>query len=87
MEVGKLHSIIDLRKIIQPEDLDMTTKGGFIITAKLGTLIMLRDQLKICTNLVYCTISEQPLYLVHWNDLCEKKQKEIEKKRSELEVK
>jgi len=84
MEIGK-HSLSTLRDIIEFEDLAMNTKGGFIINSKLGTLIALRDTLrKQNVNVVYCTISEQQLYLVHWNDLSEKKQKEIEKKREVL---
>jgi len=86
MEIGK-HSLSTLRDIIEFEDLAMNTKGGFIINAKLGTLIALRDSLrKQNVNVVYVTVSEQQLYLVHWNDLSEEKQKGIEKKRGVVKM-
>ena len=81
MEIGK-HNLSTLRDIIEAEDLDMHSRGGFIINAKLGTLIALRDSLKRQNvNLVYCTISEQQLYLVHWNDLSVEKQGELDKRK------
>ncbi len=68
--------------MIEAEDLDMHSRGGFIINAKLGTLVALRNMLqKQNVNLVYCTISEQQLYLVHWNDLSTDKQAELDKRR------
>jgi hypothetical protein len=81
LEIGK-HNLSTLRDIIEAEDLDMHSRGGFIINAKLGTLIALRDSLKRqSVNLVYCTISEQQLYLVHWNDLSAEKQAELDKRK------
>jgi len=81
LEIGK-HNLSTLRDIIEAEDLDMHSRGGFIINAKLGTLIALRDSLKRQNvNLVYCTISEQQLYLVHWNDLSVEKQGELDKRK------
>ncbi len=71
-------------KRIRPEDMDVNQKFGMIITAPYGSLVNLRADLeKVYSGCVYCTISNMPLYLVKWNDLSEKKQREIEGRKSE----
>ena len=83
MEIGDLLFKKMLTKI-QKEDLDVKTSAGAIISAPIGTLITLRDQLEkiLGKGLIYYTISGSPLYLVHWNDLCEKKRLEIGRKKN-----
>jgi hypothetical protein len=67
---------------MRPGDMDVNQKFGMIITAPYGSLIVLRENLeKDYPGCVYCTISNMPLYLVHWNDLTEKKQSDIEGRR------
>jgi hypothetical protein len=76
LEDGNFQNI--LRKV-RPGDMDANQKCGVIVTAPFGSLVTLRDQLeRDYPGFVYCTISSMPLYIVHWNDLAEKKQKEIE---------
>jgi len=74
----------DLVKKAQQGDFDVKNSAGVIISAPFGTLITLRDELEklLGKGLIYYTISGSPLYLVHWNDLCERKQLEIGRKKN-----
>jgi len=78
MEDGQFQQIMAK---MRPGDMEVNQKFGMIITAPYGSLIMLRDQLeRDYPGCVYHTISNMPLYVVHWNDLNEKKQGNIEGK-------
>jgi hypothetical protein len=78
VEVGAIQ-LQRLISNIEKGDLDVTLKAGVIVTAPMGSLLTLREKLRVeCSEVIYFTISSQPLYLVHWNDLSEKKQHEIE---------
>lgn len=71
----------NILKKVRIGDFDATQKCGVIIQAPFGSLVTLRDNLeREYPGFVYCTISAQSLYIVHWNDLSDKKQKEIEGK-------
>ena len=82
MENGKT-SFKELVQSIESGDLDVNLKGGMILQAPFGTLLKLRKfMLKEGYGLIYWTASSAPLYLVHWNDLSEKKQRELLKGRN-----
>ena len=74
-----------LRDKIQMGDLDVKNSAGFIVYTSFGTLISFRAELerRFGRELIYFTISGTPLYLVHWNDLCEKKRMDIERRKNE----
>jgi len=57
--------------------------AGIIISASLGTLAHMRNHFETMFGhkCIYFTISSQPLYLVHWNDLSEEKRQQIEEKK------
>ena len=73
-----------LRDKIKKGDLDVKNSAGFIIYTSFGTLINLRAELehRFGKEMIYFTISGTPLYLVHWNDLCEQKRTEIERRKN-----
>ncbi len=77
---------IILEKPVQVEDgdLDVFLSAAFIIKSPLGSLVALRTELRrlFGENKVYQTIASSPLFVVHWNDLSEKKQEELTAKRS-----
>lgn len=86
LEKLETFSFIKVKDAVQSEDLDVSLKGGLIIRSSFGSLVALREQFKrLKIDVVYFTISSAPLYLVHWNDLSEKKQEDILKKREENE--
>ena len=82
MEVGDI-LFEKFKKSIQSRDLDIKVSAGFVVSATLKTLIFLREELgkRLGKGMIYFTTSGQPLYLVHWNDLCERKRLEIEGKK------
>ena len=74
-----------LQDKIEPEDLEVSMKGGLIIAASFGSLVALREYLKDhWGKAIYFTVSSAPLYVVHWNDLSEKKQRELEARKTKL---
>jgi len=86
MEKGELLKLLErkipldeLIRTVQKEDLDVRVSGGFILSANFGTLTHLRVVLEkvFGRGFIFGQIAGQPLYLVHWNDLSEKKQQEI----------
>jgi len=73
-------ALLSQKAKLEPGDLQVMLSGGVIIRSTLGSLASLRDGLEaVCgeKNLIYYTISSDPLFVVHWNDLSEKKQDEI----------
>jgi len=83
MEIGEF-PIKRLKDTIAKEDLDVTMKCGIVLHGGFGSLIALREFVQTTygmESLIYFTISSQPLYIVHRNDLSEKKKEEIEQKR------
>lgn len=79
MEVGNL-TFEDVN--LEERDLHMEVTGGFVIKARLGSLIALRERIKETfeKGLIFCEMSNQNLFQVHWHDLSEKKQKELRMK-------
>lgn len=77
---------IKLRDKIERKDLDVILKGGLVVTAPYGSLLALRASLKeqYGVDTIYMMCSSAPLYLVHWNDLSQKKQREIEAGKNKL---
>lgn len=82
MEIGDF-TVKKAKDSISKEDLDMNMKCGVIAHGKWGSLLALRENLAgmACFEMVYVTFSPQPLYVVKWNDLSEKKQAELTAKR------
>jgi hypothetical protein len=85
MEFGKQISFDELKKRMTPGDTNVYVKAGIVVQGNMGSLIAMRDAIeKYMVDsggaLVYFTITGQPLYLVHYNDLNESKQKNLEKK-------
>lgn len=83
MEIGDF-PIKKLKDTIAKEDLDVSMKGGIVLHCGFGSLVALREFVQNtygATSLIYFTISSQPLYVVHYNDLSDKKKSEIELKR------
>lgn len=78
MEIGEF-TIKKMRESMVKEDLDVNMKCGCIIQGKWGSLLALRTNLAqtTCFDMVYVTFASQPLYVVKWNDLSEKKQQEL----------
>ena len=77
-------TLTHLKGKIKKEDLDVFLSAGLILSASMGSLVFLRDNFEqtFGKKYIYFTISSQPLYLAHWNDLSPEKQKEIEEKRN-----
>lgn len=85
MEVGK-QSFEQVRSLIQQGDTDVTLKMGLVLIAKQGSLVALRESIvkhmEACGGqLVFHTITAQPVYVVHYNDLSPQKQANITRKR------
>lgn len=86
LEFGKQISFEELKNKISAGDINVHVKAGIVIQGNMGSLVALRDILEehmhdAGGDLVYFTITAQPLYLVHWNDLSPEKQKNIERKQ------
>lgn len=82
MELVKKSSFEQVQTLIQQGDTDVTLKMGLILIGKQGSLVVLRDaiqkHLEQCGGqLVFYTISSQPMYVVHFNDLNAEKQTTI----------
>ena len=86
LEVGKPFGFEELKSKLSPGDINVHVKAGIVVQGKMGSLVALRDALEehmkgAGGDLVYFTITAQPVYLVHWNDLSLEKQKSIERKK------
>ena len=68
---------------ITRQDLDVYLSFGFVVRSRMGSLISLRAALTklFDENFTYPTLSSNPLFVVHWNDLTVEKQREIEYKK------
>ena len=64
---------------LNDSDLEVRLSGAFILRSQFGSLVALRGELErlLGGDLIYHTISSQPLYMVHWNDLSEEKKKHL----------
>ena len=85
LELGKSFSFEELKLKLCAGDVNVHVNAGIVIQGNMGTLIALRDAIAEHMQLsggglVYFTITAQPVYLVHWNDLSPEKQKSIERK-------
>ncbi len=85
MEIGEF-SIKKMKESLVKEDLDVNMKCGVIIHAKFGSLLALREHLAQTFDIVYVTFASQPLYVVKWNDLSEKKQQELTSKKEKVNI-
>ncbi len=86
MEVGN-QTLDEVKKKIQPGDLRIHVKAGIVVQGNMGSLIAMRDSIEaymesIGGELIYFSVTGQPLYMVHWNDLSPSKQKALEKKEN-----
>jgi len=75
-----------VQTLIQQGDTDVTLKMGMVLVGKQGSLVVLRDaiakHLEQCGGqLVFHTISSQPMYVVHFNDLSAEKQASIMRRK------
>ena len=82
MEIVKNVMFEQVQTLIQQGDTDVTLKMGLILIGKQGSLVVLRDaihkHLQQCGGqLVFYTLSSQPMYVVHFNDLNLEKQATI----------
>ncbi len=85
MEIGQV-TFEELKKRIIPGDTKVFVKAGIVVQGDMGSLIAMRSGIeeymeKCGGGLVYFTITGQPLYLVHFNDLSEAKQKSLVDKK------
>ena len=86
LELVKNSSFQQVQTLIQQGDTDVTLKMGIILVGKQGSLVVLRDaiqkHLEQCGGqLVFYTISSQPMYVVHFNDLSAEKQATIMRRK------
>lgn len=82
MELVNKSGFEQVQTLIQQGDTDVTLKMGLILIGKQGSLVVLRDaiqkHLERCGGqLIFYTISSQPMYVVHFNDLNPEKQATI----------
>jgi len=75
-----------VQTLIQQGDTDVTLKMGLILIGKQGSLVVLRDAIakymeQCGGQLVFYTISSQPMYVVHFNDLSAEKQAMIMRRK------
>ena len=75
-----------MQTLIQQGDTDVTLKMGLVLIGKQGSLVVLRDaiqkHMEQCGGqLVFYTISSQPMYVVHFNDLNPAKQANIMRRK------
>lgn len=73
----------DIRPNITNNDLAVYMSFGFVVRCRMGSLIALRAALekKFGDNFTYPTLSSNPLFVVHWNDLTVEFQKTLEYKK------
>ena len=86
MEIGKETSFEQVRPLIQQGDTDVELKMGMVLIGKQGSLVVLRDaiakHMEQCGGqLIFYTITAQPVYVVHFNDLSPQKQANIGRRK------
>jgi hypothetical protein len=86
LELVKSSGFEQVQTLIQQGDTDMNVKMGLILIGKQGSLIVLRDaiqkHIEHCGGqLVFNTLSTQPMYVVHFNDLNPQKQATIMRRK------
>ena len=86
LEFGKKVSFEQVQSLIQQGDTDVSLKMGLILAGRQGSLIVLRDaiakHMKECGGqLIFYTITNQPVYCVHYNDLSQEKQLAIGRRK------
>ena len=75
-----------VQTLIQQGDTDVTLKMGLVLIGKQGSLVVLRDaiqkHMQECGGqLIFYTITSQPVYVVHFNDLSPQKQASIGRRK------
>lgn len=85
MEVGALQLRLPKEAQVKRQDLQAKLSIGVVINSQFGSLIQLREAISnlFTDDFVYCTISGEPLYLVHYNDLSEEKKQKVGGRRYE----
>ena len=89
MELGKKYKSFDeVKADIMQADTDVHVKVGIVAQGKLGSLVAMRTSIeeylgKSKGQLIYYTITGQPLYIVHFNDLSVEKQQSLENRRGQ----
>jgi len=86
LELVKNSNFQQVQTLIQQGDTDVTLKMGLILIGKQGSLVVLRDAIQKHLEasggqLVFYTISSQPMYVVHFNDLSAEKQATIMRRK------
>ncbi len=86
MEIGKQVSFEQVQALIQQGDTDVNLKMGLVLTGKQGSLVVLRDAIakhmeKCGGALIFYTITSQPVYVVHYNDLSVEKQQAVGRRK------
>ena len=73
----------EVRPNITNKDLDVYMSFGFVVRCRMGSLISLRASLTrlFADSFMYPTLSSNPLFVVHWNDLTVEKQRTLEHKK------
>lgn len=73
----------NVRPNITNRDLDVYMSFGFVVRCRMGSLISLRASLTklFSDSFMYPTLSSNPLFVVHWNDLTVEKQRTLESKK------
>lgn len=79
MEVGALQLRLPEEARVKKQDLQAKLSIGVIINSQFGSLIKVREALNklFPDDFIYCTISGEPLYLVHYNDLSDEKKNKV----------
>jgi hypothetical protein len=86
LENGKNYSIEEIKRKLTETDCNVKITVACVAQLNLGSAIAVRDLLddychRAGGQLVFVTISSQPIYTVHWNDLSGEKQKQIERRK------
>jgi hypothetical protein len=86
MEIGKNIQFEQVQSLIQQGDTDIILKMGLILVGRQGSLVVLRDAIvkhveKSGGQLLFCTMTPQPVYVVHYNDLSYEKQQAIGRRK------
>lgn len=77
----------NVKQRITNGDMKVHMSLGFVVRSRFGSLVALREELQqlFSESFMYPTISSSPLFVVHWNDMTEKKQLEIGNRKSRNE--
>lgn len=86
VELVKNSNFQQVQTLIQQGDTDVTLKMGMVLIGKQGSLVVLRDAIQKHLEasggqLVFYTISSQPMYVVHFNDLNSEKQARLTRQK------